>query len=168
MRYEELFPSRFLRSVDLKGRDATVTIKAIKGEEIEEKMKAIVSFHETKRQWVLNRTNAEALKLMWGPECDDWLNKKVTLYPAAMKDPFGDGEITAIRVRGSPEITKAMNAVIQRGRKTIKVAVIPTGKKGAASAAKPKTPVPVEEADLAEPPDSMVLPGEDAFGDDAP
>lgn len=135
--YETLFPGRFLKSADLAARDATVTIKAVVGEEIDGKDKVVISFEGTKKQWVCNRTGAEALKLMFGRETNGWLGKKVTLYRMMMKDPFGGDdapEIGAIRVRGSPEIDKPMSADVKRGRKTLKISVRPTGKPPAAAA----------------------------------
>lgn len=128
--YETLFPGRFLKSADLAARDATVTIKSVVGEEIDGKDKVVISFEGTKKQWVCNRTGAEALKLMFGRETNGWLGKKVTLYRMMMKDPFGGDdapEIGAIRVRGSPEIDKPMSAEVKRGRKTLKISVRPTG-----------------------------------------
>jgi hypothetical protein len=165
MRYETLFPSRFIRSADFAGKDVTLTIAKVFSEDIEDKSKAIMAFEGTKKQLVLCRTNAEACKLMWGPETDDWLGKRLTLYAAIIKDPFGDGEITATRVRGSPELERPLSAVVQRGRKTIKVSVQPTGqKKAAPAAAKPangngngkparKMP-PIEDAPAGFPPET--------------
>lgn len=128
MDYETLYPGRFIRAADLKGQDVTLTFKSIAAEEIDGKTKAVCSFEGTKKQLVLNRTNAEAVKLMFGRETNDWLGKRVTFFPALIKDPFGDGEVGAIRVRGSPDITAPASATVQRGRKTIRVAVQPTSK----------------------------------------
>lgn len=139
--YETLFPGRFLKSADLAARDATVTIKSVAGEEIDGKDKVVISFEGTKKQWVCNRTGAEALKLMFGRETNGWLGKKVTLYRMMMKDPFGGDdapEIGAVRVRGSPEIDKPMSAEVKRGRKTLKISVKPTGKAPAKPAANGK------------------------------
>lgn len=166
MDYEILFPGRFIKSVDLKGRDVTLVIASVKAEEIEDKPKAILTFEGTKKAMVMNRTNAEAIKLMFGRETEQWLGKRITIFPAAMKDPFGDGEITAIRVRGSPDITEAKSATIQRGRKTLKVSVRPTGKgaapasngKGATAPAAASAPASPAPAAGQEPPDDLPLP----------
>lgn len=158
MRYETLFPSRFIRSADMNGKDVTLTIARVFTEDIEDKTKAIMAFEETKKQLVVCRTNAEACKLLWGPECDNWLGKKLTLYAAIIKDPFGDGEITATRVRGSPDLDAPKSATIQRGRKTIKVSVRPTGKAAQTSAPKPNGKAP--EQQVSEPPPDVALPGD--------
>lgn len=145
MDYAKLFPGRFIKSVDFDGKDVTLTIKSVKTEEIDDKVKAIVNFHETKRELVLNRTNAEAIVLCFGRNVDDWVGKRVTWYPATIKDPFGDGEITAIRVRGSPDITKGASATVQRGRKTLRVSVQPTNGGKAPTKANGKAPPMTDE-----------------------
>lgn len=128
MDYEKLFPGRFIKSVDLEGRDVTLEVKAVRSEEIDGKAKAVLSFQGTKKEMVMNRTNAEAIKLMFGRETDNWIGKKITVFPATIADPFNGGTTTAIRVRGSPHISKAATATVQRGKKSIKVSVAPTGK----------------------------------------
>lgn len=143
MDYEQLFPGRFIKSADLAGRDVTLEIKAVRSEEIEGKSKAVLSFQGTKKEMVMNRTNAEAIKLMFGRETDDWIGKKVTFFPATIADPFNGGNTKAIRVRGSHNISKAMSASVQRGKKTIKVSVVPTGRaKGNGKSQKAPEPEP--------------------------
>jgi hypothetical protein len=137
MDYEELFPGRFLKAADLKGQAATVAIKSVVGEEIDGKDKCLVSFEGAKKQLVCNRTNAEAIKLMFGRNTDGWIGKRVTLFPVQIKDPFGDGDTIALRVVGSPEIDKPMSAEVKRGRKTLKISVRPTGKPAPKSNGKP-------------------------------
>lgn len=156
MDYETLFPGRFIKAVDLKGKDVTLTIASIAAEEIDGKTKAVITFEGTKKQLVLNRTNAEAVKLMFGRETNDWLGKRITIYPATIQDAFGGGaDIPATRVRGSPDISKPASAAVQRGRKTLKVSVVPTGKPAAKPATngkhppKPAEPSAEEQAEIA-------------------
>lgn len=129
MDFDLLYPSRFVKAADLGGKDVTKTIRAVKVEELGEgdqkKGKVVVTFDDSKKQWVMPRTCGEALKLMFGRETNAWIGKRVTLF-SKMVDSFGD-EVPAVRVRGSPDISKRLTADVQRGRKTIKVDVIPTG-----------------------------------------
>jgi glucose-6-phosphate dehydrogenase assembly protein OpcA len=147
MDYEKLYPGRFLKSADFDGKDVTLTVKAVRAEKVDDKMKAIMSFEGTDKELVLNRTNAEAVKLMFGRETNDWLGKRITWFPLSMANPFGDGNVTAVRVRGSPDLAKPLTATVQRGRKTINVKVQPTGpqKGGAQQAAAPANGIPTEE-----------------------
>jgi hypothetical protein len=133
MDYETLFPGRFLKGVDLKG-PVTAVIKDTVGEEIDGKLKAVISFEGAKKQFVCNRTNAEAIRLMFGRDTTAWVGHRITLAAIEMPDPFSGGTatITPLRVIGSPEIDKPMSAEVKRGRKTLKIAVKPTGTKPAA------------------------------------
>ena len=109
MHFDKLFPSRFLKAGLFGGRDVTLTISKITLEELEgdkgKQTKAIVSFVERPMQLILNKTNGLCLKAMFGPETGAWVGKRVTFFPAAVS--FGDSDI-AIRVRGSPDLEKAI------------------------------------------------------------
>jgi hypothetical protein len=137
MDMENLFPSRFLRASDLKGAEFTLQIKTVTLEKLEgdgeEENKGIVSFEKAKKSWVLNRTNAEALKLMFGRETKDWIGHWVTIYPETIVDQAGfagekGAKIPCLRVMGSPDITRVITAKVKRGRKTIHLTVRPTVK----------------------------------------
>lgn len=115
MDFDALFPGRFLKAGEFQGKAVTLTIAAVKVEDLEgdngSKTKGIVSFAESKRQLVLNRTNGECIKAMFGRNTDDWIGKRVTLYPA----PY-EGDI-AIRVKGSPDLEKNLTVEIKLPRK---------------------------------------------------
>jgi hypothetical protein len=138
MDYELLFPGRFLKSVEFKGRDVTLTIASVATEMLPEdaggeKLKGIVSFKEAKKKLVLNRTNAMTIAQMFGRETDGWVGHKVTFYPAPYQDE------TAIRVKGSPELKEPVVFELKLPRKKArKVRLLPTGK-GA------PTPPPMED-----------------------
>lgn len=131
MDFDLLYPGRFLKSGEFKGRDVTLTITSVDMEDLPqdkggEKARGIISFKETKRKLVLNRTNGEAIKAMFGRETDEWLEKKITLYPA----PY-EGDETCIRVRGAPHLTKPLTFELKLPRKKpISVTLLPTGKNG--------------------------------------
>lgn len=154
MSFDDLYPSRFLKASDLKGKDVTKTIARVQVEELGEganaKPKVVVTFEGAKKQWVVPRTCGEALKAMFGAKDVDqaWVGKRVTLF-AKMVDSFG-GEVEAVRVRGSPDIDKRIQATIQRGQKTIRVDVVPTKLNGAAKppleSMDPTKPTPEEMA----------------------
>lgn len=111
MDYDELFPGRFLKSGEFKGRDVSLTMAGVRVEELPQdqggtKGRGIIGFRETKKELVLNRTNGECIKAMFGRNTDDWIGKSVTLYPAPHVDSFTGEKGTAIRVRGSRDIGK--------------------------------------------------------------
>lgn len=152
--FDELYPGKFLKAAEFKGSDVTYTMKAIHLEELEGKKgtetKGIVSFHETKKQLALNKTNGLCLKAMFGRDTGQWVGKRVTFYPAPID--FEDVEI-CIRVRGSPDIAADMDAEIKLPRKkprTMRLVRTGNGKgKGAGKAAAPKAPDVWEQMEIA-------------------
>jgi hypothetical protein len=113
--WDELYPGRFIKAGDLKGKQATVTISAVRVEELVgdkgPQMKGIVSFEKTDKQLPLNKTNGICMKAMFGREVQKWVGKRVTLFPGNW-----DGE-PAIRVYGSPDLTEDMNVTVALPRK---------------------------------------------------
>jgi hypothetical protein len=164
MNYEQLFPGRFLKGVDFDNKEYTLTIKSVDKEKIKDKWKAIISFEKAEREFVCNRTNAEAIALMFGTETDAWCGKRITLHAPVLRNPFTKSKTPQIRVKGSPEITQAMSADIERGEQVIRVRVVPTGKGvangNARRAAPPPRPSPSES--YTHNPDT----GEVPFGED--
>lgn len=170
MDYSLMFPSKYVKAADLGGRQVTLVIASVaiadlEGSDGTSKQKGVVTFENAKKAWILNRTCAEACKLMWGKDTDDWIGHKITLYAQKMADPFGGGEIEAIRVAGSPELKEAKSATVQRGRKTIKVNVRPTAK--ANGKANGKT-APAKAAPKPEPTPEPEAEGEEEGGPDDP
>lgn len=168
--YDELFPNRFLKSGLFKGRDYTLTITDVDLEEMEEtknkkkqtKVKAIVSFRETPKQLVLNKTNGECCKAMFGRNVSAWIGKRVTFCPQTV-EAFGEEQL-AIRVRGSPDIERDMEALCNLGQKQVTRKLKRTGgnpakaPKAAASAPAqaappppPSPPAPAAEEPATEP-----------------
>src|SRR5579863_4704163 len=84
--WDELYPGRFMKAVDFKGKPVTLTIAEVKIEELVgdkgPQIKGIVSFEKTEKQLALNRTNGICLKAMFGRRVQEWIGHKVTLYPA--------------------------------------------------------------------------------------
>lgn len=147
MDFELLFPGRFIKSAQFNGRDVTMTIKAVVLEELEgirgKQQKGIVSFEERPLQWVLNRTNASALKAMFGRETNGWVGKRVTLYPAPFRDLATDEETTAIRVRGSPDLKVDLTFELALPRKKpVQVKLARTGSKPSGKPTPPPPPEP--------------------------
>jgi hypothetical protein len=166
--YDELFPGRFLKAVEFNGRDLTMVIASVVLEEMPDKkgnkvnkdgervkVKPLVAFTTTdgrpvEKQLVLNRTNAECLKGMFGRKTGAWVGKRVTFFPVTV-EAFGE-EKPAIRVRGSPDIADDMVLELQLGQKTRKATMKRTGqtmRRGAKPSGngKPATPPAPEPHD---------------------
>jgi hypothetical protein len=130
--YDALFPGRFIKAGEMSGKPVTMTIADVyldhlEGEDGREKPQAIVSFKETKREWALNKTNAQCLLAMWGPDSGDWITKHVTLFAERDASGLSDSGL-CLRVKGSPDITKSVVAEIKLPRrKPQKRTLVPTG-----------------------------------------
>lgn len=119
MDFDKLFPGRFLKAGQFAGKDVTLTLTKVVLEQLEGgakgvETKAIVSFSERPLQLVLNKTNALALKAMFGRETDAWVGKRVTLYPENIEF---EGNDLAIRVRGSPDLPANLTFELKLARK---------------------------------------------------
>lgn len=134
--FDELYPGRFLKAGELQGRKVTITIANIELDELEgdqgKKMKGIISFQETPKQLALNKTNGLCLKAMFGRKLAEWIGKRITIFP----DKW-NGE-DAIRVWGSPDISKDEEIMVQLPRKKPMKMVM--HRVGAAKADGPKMP----------------------------
>lgn len=119
--FSQLYPGKFIRADELNGRPVTLTITDVILEELERedgttKTSPIVSFQETKRQWVMVRTNGCCLRAMFGDEISDWIGKRVTLYPERDASGLSDSGL-CIRVKGSPDIDAPVTATIKLPRR---------------------------------------------------
>jgi hypothetical protein len=113
--WDELYPGRFLKAGEFKGKKVTLTMASVVLEELVgdkgPQIKGVIGFKETEKQWALNKTNGICLKEMFGKKVQEWVGKRVTLFP----DEW-DGE-ACIRVWGSPEIDADREVTISLPRK---------------------------------------------------
>lgn len=134
--WDELYPGRFLKASEFKGKPYTLKIAGVRIEELigdkGPQIKGIISFEKTDKQWAINRTNGVCVKMMFGSKVQDWVGKRVTLFPA-----LHDGE-PCIRVWGSPDIEKDQDVLVTLPRKRPFIMTMhKTGKAVAGAAAKP-------------------------------
>jgi hypothetical protein len=85
MRKSDLFPSKYLKADDLKGKPITLKIKEVTQEIIqnggESKKKPVVHFVGTAKQLILNATNYDSIALLHGDETDEWVGRSIQVYP---------------------------------------------------------------------------------------
>lgn len=122
MDYRLFYDSEWLRAVDLRDKEVTLTISRVEpGEakgagkkkskkmpvltfrEVEEKHKRNPKAGPLKRLG-LNITNAKTIAKLYGKEVDDWLGKRITLYPTEC-EAFGE-TTDCIRIRERVPTTK--------------------------------------------------------------
>lgn len=146
------FLGEYITAAELVGKTPTLTIHKVTLEKVESlkggdddaggkmKDKIICYFAESKsgRGWLLNRTNAECIREMWGRETDGWLGHKITLFTQQVK--VGKKMEPGIRVKGSPELKEPLTFELRLPRRRpINVTLLPTA----------KTPEPEREPEAA-------------------
>jgi hypothetical protein len=89
MKLNEAFPSKFLKADDLGESDVIVRIHGIRFEKVSPsdptpkiiaKVTGRIDEETFEKDWIVNKTNANALAKIHGDDTDDWEGKYVTLY----------------------------------------------------------------------------------------
>ena len=98
MTRDEVFPSKFLRADDLKGKPHIVTIERASYETLKESQKIVLYFKNAGKSLPLNATNFDAVCDATGcPDTDDWPGQRIELYPT--KTSMGGKVVDCIRIR---------------------------------------------------------------------
>lgn len=102
--YRSMFDRDYLGSWDLMGRDVTVTIVKVEAGVLtsqgnKKTKKPVVHFDGKEKGLALNKTNARAIADMYGTNTDNWLGKRITMYPTTTT--FGRETVECIRVRNT-------------------------------------------------------------------
>jgi hypothetical protein len=100
MHIDQLFPSKFLRCLDLNGKPRRVTIAAIKAEDIGGEQKVAISFADETKMLICNKTNARSISKALGNETKNWIGRDIVLVPTEVD--FRGEMVDAIRVRPAP------------------------------------------------------------------
>jgi len=154
------FLGTYITAAELVGKEPTLTIGNVTLEQVESlkpagdegsngktKDRVIVYFKESKgdRGWLLNRTNAECIKELWGRETNDWLGHRITLFVQQVR--VGPKMEPGIRIKGSPELTEPRTFELKLPRKKpIRTTLLPTGKSKPISDASASPPADLENA----------------------
>lgn len=154
------FLGTYITAAELVGKEPTLTIERVTLEEVESlkpagdegangktKDRVIVYFKGTKanRGWLLNRTNAECIKELWGRETDNWIGHRLTLFVQQVR--VGPKMEPGIRVKGSPELTEPRTFELKLPRKKpIRTTLLPTKKAPPAAATPSADAPPVDDA----------------------
>jgi hypothetical protein len=103
MKRDDLFPSKYLKCADLKGKPRVVEIEQaliemLKNAKGEEQRKVVLYFKGAKKALPLNLTNYDSVAEIAGTdETNDWPGTRIELYPATT---MMGGKITdCIRIR---------------------------------------------------------------------
>lgn len=152
--YSELYPGRFLHADHLKGKPVTLKIADVYREQLYgekgKQVKAILAFEQTQLVYVCPPLNGRCLLEMFGTNVQEWIGKRVTLFPTAEFAPLKKN-VPCIRVWGSPDLKEdvVVDIALPR-RKAFKM----TMRAGKASAQAPApAPQPPEDWHDSPPPE---------------
>jgi hypothetical protein len=98
----EVFPSRFLKSGDLRGKPYIVQIKDAPQETLnapdgQKQAKTVLYFVGAKKALPLNKVNWDAVADIAGGDTEDWPGHRIELYPT--KTEMGGKPVDCIRIR---------------------------------------------------------------------
>jgi hypothetical protein len=94
----EAFPSKYLKATDLDDRQHLLTMSRAEFETLGDDRKLILYFKGQEKGLVLNKTNANTIAKLYGPDTDDWMGKEIVLFDLPVD--FRGETVQAIRVRG--------------------------------------------------------------------
>jgi hypothetical protein len=103
MTRDDVFPGRYLKAADLKGKPHTVTIESapyetLKSLDGKETQKIVLHLKNAEKTLPLNATNFDAVCIATGcPDTEDWPGQRIELYPT--KTPMGGQLVDCIRIR---------------------------------------------------------------------
>lgn len=122
--WDELFPGRFMKAVELQGRKPTLKIVSVTKHELEgdkgKKIRGVITFERSDptapKEIALNKTNGVCLREMFGDKVQEWVGKRVTLFGVTIESGTFKGK-EAIRIWGSPDIAHDLEVTIKMPRK---------------------------------------------------
>jgi hypothetical protein len=105
---DDVFPSKYLKASDLKGKPITVTIErapieTLKSPDGKEETKTVLYFVGAKKTLPLNRTNWDSVAEITGEDdSDNWPGHKLELYPSTVE--MKSKVVDCIRVRAPAQL----------------------------------------------------------------
>jgi hypothetical protein len=97
MKISAIYESKYLNAANLNEEQHRLTIENVDVEEFSEGRKLAIRFRGENKRFVLNKTNANAIKAALGDDTDAWIGKDVILFPTTASDSHGK-PVAAIRV----------------------------------------------------------------------
>jgi hypothetical protein len=114
--FADLYPGRFIKAEELKGKKVTLTItdvdvERLVGDDGAKKVKAIISFKESEKKLVACKTTGTQIMAMFTKDLANWIGKRVTLFEDVWNDE------PCLRIFGSPDIEADMEVTIALPRR---------------------------------------------------
>jgi hypothetical protein len=102
--WKSMMERDYLYAFDLQGKDVTLTIEKVTGGQLtgtggKKTKKPLCYFRESQsgKPLALNSTNCKTIASLYGNDTDQWVGKRITIFPTTTQ--FGGDEVECIRVR---------------------------------------------------------------------
>jgi hypothetical protein len=107
MKRADVFPDKYLKAADLKGKARVLEIdqaplETLKNTKGEEQQKIVLYFVGAKKALPLNMTNFDAVADICGDDTDSWPGQEIELYPT--RTQMGSQTVDCVRVRKPQEL----------------------------------------------------------------
>ena len=99
-KFSDLFPSKYLKPVDLNGNRVTVTISHLTKETIGNDERPVLYFIQKQKPLILNKTNGNTIANVFGNDIEDWRGGNIVLFETPID--FQGKTIPAIRCTALP------------------------------------------------------------------
>lgn len=86
-----------IKANDLQGREFALTISGLEFRKFDDGNKIELSFAQTDKKMVCNKTNANTIADIYGDETNNWIGKEITLFPTYTD--FNGGQVPCVRVK---------------------------------------------------------------------
>jgi hypothetical protein len=96
MRISSAFPGTYLKSADLQGRRVRVVMSHVGMEKVGDDSKPVLYFQGKEKGVVLNKTNSNAISMVYGEDTEHWTGQPIELFEAMVD--FQGKTVSAIRM----------------------------------------------------------------------
>ena len=111
MKKDQLFPSKYLKEPDLRGRDVPVTIAFAERVTLNQKPALLLHFEGMTKALVVNGTIYDQIAGATGQDdTDDWKGHRITLFPSTTE--FQGKSMPVVRVRAQRPPTNGKSSSV--------------------------------------------------------
>lgn len=113
MRKDQIFPSKYLKEPDLRGREHVVTIRTVERVSFQGKPGLVVYFEGRDKGLAVNQTIFDQISMATGEDdTENWEGHKITLYPT--ETTYQNEMRPVVRVRTKPPADNGKQAMHKR------------------------------------------------------
>lgn len=97
MKISDEFPSKYVKSSDLKGQEVRVIMQNVEKEKFDNGDKLVLYFKGKEKGVVLNKTNCTTISDAYGDDTDDWYDQPLIIF--SIRTEYQGKPVDGIRCR---------------------------------------------------------------------